>query len=87
MKGMPEEIEVRHGTLVLVKKHSYGWDFYPVISTFEGMIRGYVVMDNRGNQSIVEDDEVYDYYLCDDIEEDRFYYLNDVIIRKMGERK
>lgn len=84
---MPEELEERHGTLVLVKKHSYGWDFYPVISTFEGMIRGYVVMDERGKQSIVEGDDVYDYYLFDDIEEDRFYYLNDTIIRKMGERK
>lgn len=84
---MPEELEERLETLVLVKNHSYGWDFYPVISTCEGMIRGYVVMDDRGKQSIVEADDVYDYYLCDDIEEDRFYYLNDVIIRKMGERK
>lgn len=84
---MPEELGKRLGELVLVKKKSYGWDFYPVISTFEGMFRGYLVIDDRGNRSIVESEETYYYYPCDDIEEDRFYHLNDVIIREMGERK
>lgn len=74
-------------TIVLIKKHSYGWDFYPVIARYHDLIHGYVVIDDRGQQSIVNYDDVYAYFLNDEIEEERFYFMDYAIIRKMGERK
>lgn len=82
-----ERIERIVETIVLVKKHSYGWDFYPVIARYHDLIHGYVVIDDRGQKSIVNYDDIYAYYLNDDIEEDRFYFMDDAIIRKMGERR
>lgn len=84
---MAEEIKLFNETLVLVKRHSYGWDFYPVIGRFDNLTHGFVVIDNRGVQSIVNFDDVYTYFLEDEIEEERFYFLDDAIIWKMGERK
>lgn len=75
-------------TIVLVLKKSYGWEFCPVIGVYNYLVNGYVIIDDRGNQKMIEKNEVYDYYpeSEQELENDRFYYLNRTLIHKMGER-
>lgn len=73
--------------MVLVKKESYGWDFFPVIGTSEDMFFGYIVADKYGKKLLVDKDDVYEYYPEDDIEEGRMYFISKSILNKMGEKE
>lgn len=69
---------------VLVVKKSYGWEFCPVIANYEGLVSGFIIMNDRGEISIVKHNDIYQYYSEDEIEQDRFYYFDYAISRRVG---
>ena len=77
-------MDITKKTIILVLKKSYGWEFYPVIGAYDFLVSGYVLINSVGRRTMIEKSEVYDYYPEDDLEDDRFYYLSEALIHKIG---